>query len=859
MSHQPPKHAMNFLRWFCREDYLEEIEGDLIEVFEQRSKENLRKANRYFFWQVIRHFRPDFIRPFKLFDLFRPELLRHNLLISYRSFVRNKTTFLINLTGLSTGLTFFFLICLWVNDELHVDKFLPHDEQLFQVLQSVQTPNGIETIEATPGPLAAALKDELSEVEYATTVIPATFNTSQGVISVQDTLLKAAAKYVSRDFFQVFSYPLLAGDSNRVIANKNDAVISERLAINLFKSPEKAIGQQINWQTQSLSGPCLVSGVFSDPPASATDHFDLVLSYDWYLDASPEGGWADSSPRSYVMLKDGFKPDHFRNKIRNFLSTKDENLNSVLTIQRYSDRYLHDRFENGVVAGGRIEYIRLFLLIGLFILAIASINFMNLSTAKASVRLTDVGVKKVIGASRGQLVIQYLCESLLIAFSSLLLSTFLLAALLPRFNELTGKELQLGITPNLALGLLLVTLITGIIAGIYPAIFLSGHQAVKVLKGKLRTVMGEVWLRKGLIVFQFSVSLLLIVAVIVVYKQINLIQSGKTLGYDRDQVIYFGVDRPGQAFVDALRNIPDVVSVGGGSLTAGKQLGGTSDVRWEGKPADNQTFFSAFWLGYDLIETLGIPVTAGRSFSKSFGSSDQVILNEEAVAKMGLKDPVGKKIQIGGEDREIVGVVKDFHFESFYQAMKPCILLLAPMEYAPRLSIKIRSGSEKPAIAKIKAVFETYYPGLVFDYKFMDEDFQRLYAAENRVSVLSRYFAGLAILISCLGLFGLAMFTADRRRKEIGIRKILGSGALQIIALLTADFTKIVLIAVTVGIPASYWLATRWLNRFALHIELHWWYFVFPAVFALLIAWLTVGLQTIRVALLHPVESLKNN
>lgn len=857
MKPQPPEKALQFLRWFCRPDYLEEVEGDLIELFEKQHEYAPRRANWSFRWQVLRHLRPDFIRAFKPLQMIRPDLIRHNLLISYRGFLRNKSAFLINLAGLSTGLACVFFIYFWLHNEWQVDKFLENDAQLFQVLQSISRPAGIEAIEATPSRLAAALQDDIPEVVAATTVIPATFNAGKGVIALGDTRLKASGKYASADFFRVFPYPLLAGAYDRLLVQKNDVVISESLAVKLFQNPENAIGKSIDWQTRSLGGPAVVSGVFASLPANATDQFDLVLNYNWYLEHFPEGGWADSSPRTFVLLRQGTTAGLLEGKVKDFLRTKDDQLAATLSLQRYSDRYLYDRFENGRPVGGRIEYVRLFVVIALIILAIACINFMNLSTAKASGRAKEVGVKKVVGASRSVLISQYLSEAMLIAALSFVLAMALVAVFLPRFNEITDKELHLSFDPAALFGLFGITLFAGFLAGAYPAFFLSGHQAVAVLKGRLKASVSELWVRKGLILSQFAVSMLLIVSVIVVYRQINLIQSGKSLGYERDQVLYFDVDQPSEAFVSDLRNIPEVLSVGGGNLTAGKQLGGTSDLKWPGKADDDQTFFSTFWLSYDLIETLGMEVAEGRSFSESFGSPYQLMLNETAIQRMGLKDPIGKSVQVGGEERQIVGIVRDFHFESFYEAVKPCVLLLAPMQYAPKLSVKIRSGAEKGTIAKLKDIYESYYPGLVFDFQFMDEDYQELYAAEKRVAVLSRYFAAMAIIISCLGLFGLAMFTADRRKKEIGIRKVLGAGVLGIVKMLTGDFTKIVLLGISVAVPVSYWLTSRWLARFTLRIDLSWWYFLVPAILVLLIAWLTVGIQTLQAARVNPVQSLK--
>ncbi|PHN05277.1 ABC transporter permease [Flavilitoribacter nigricans] len=857
MAKQPPKNALRFLRWFCREDYLEEIEGDLIELFEQEYERAPRRANWYFVRQVLWHFRPDFIRSFNRNPNLQGAMLRHNLLISWRGFMRHKSSFFINLTGLSTGLACVFLICLWVYDEIRIDKFLEHDEQIYQVLQTVDSPTGRETIEATPGPLAGALEDEIPEIQFAVSVIPATFNVGKGVIAVEDNRLKAAGQYASPDFFRVFPYPLLQGNSEELFTQKNHVVISEALAVNLFQNPENALGKTLDWQTESISGSCVVSGVFADLPATATDQFDLVLNYDWYLEYFPQENWANSSPRSFVRLQENVPADPLRSKVSAFLDSKIEDSNATLSLQRYSDRYLYNRYENGQVAGGRIEYVRLFLIIALFILVIACVNFMNLSTAKASTKVKEVGVKKVVGAGRGQLVLQYLSESMLVAFLSFLVALLLIVLFIPQFNKLTGKALQLGLAPGLLLGLLGITLLTGLLAGTYPAFFLSGHRAVAVLKGRVRASVGELWVRKGLILFQFAISTLLIVSVIVVYRQIDFIQSGTQLGYNRDHVIYFDVEQPGASFTDDLKRIPGVTSVGGGNLKAGKQLGGTNAIDWEGKSPDNQTFFSTFWLGYGLLETLDIQMVDGQPFSESFGSPDQVILNEEAVRQMGLKEPMNKRILVNGDERQIVGVVEDFHFESFYETVKPCVLLLAPLEYAPRLSLKIQAGLEQETIAQVRSVYEAYYPGLVFDFKFMDEDYQQLYISERRVAVLSRYFAALAIIISCLGLLGLAMFAADRRRKEIGIRKVLGASVFGVIKILTGDFTKVVALAIVVALPISYWLAANWLNRFHLHIDLEWWYFLLPAILVMTIAWLTIGLQTLRAARVDPVRCLK--
>ena len=784
-------------------------------------------------------------------------MFRHNLLLTFRNFKRYKTAFLINLIGLSSGLACALLIFLWVNAELSVDKFFENDDRLYQVMQNTQRADDMETIEATPGLLAKSLKEELPEVAYSVSVIPPTFNASKGVVSIDDVQIKTSGQYVSENYLKVFSYKLLYGDKNQVLSGKNSMVISEDLALKLFKSAENAVGKTIMWKTQEISGLCLVSGIFETLPANATNQFDLLLNYTWFEETNPSNGWGSSSPRTYLLLKEDARPDQFNAKIKGFIKTKDANSEATLFAQQYSDRYLYGSYENGMPAGGRIAYVKLFSIIAVFILAIACVNFMNLSTAKASRRLKEIGIKKAIGANRKSLIFQHLEESTLMSFLSLALAALLVLLFLPQFNQITGKQLALHPDNQLILSVLGITLFTGLMAGSYPAFYLSGFQPVAVLKGRLSTSLSGEGLRKGLVIFQFALSVMLVVSVLIVYQQIELIQS-KNLGYERDHVLYFDTENMSNAFASEIKNIPGVLEVGGGNLKPGKSSGGTSDVSWEGKGPDDNIFFSTLWLSYGLIETLGMEMIQGRSFLEDFGSPNQIIFNEKAMEVMGLADPMGRSVTIGGEERQIVGIVKNFHFESLYEEVKPCALLLAPIHFAPRVSVKIQAGAEKATIKELHKVYQAHSPDLVFDFKFMDDDYQALYAAEQRVSTLSRYFAGVAILISSLGLFGLAAFTAERRLKEIGIRKILGSSDFGIVRLLSGDFTKMVLVAIAIALPVSYFVAQRWLQNFAFHIDLQWWYFVGAGLLALLIAWFTVGLQTVRAARVNPVECLRD-
>ncbi len=858
MKVQPPKFARKFFRWFCREDYLEEIEGDLVELFEKQYETSPGRARRRFIWSVLRYFRPGFIRSFSLVNNSNTTaMFRHNVFIALRNFKRYKSSFLINLLGLSVGLASVLLIYLWVNDELKVDRFLPDSEQAFQVLHNIEGVNGIETIEATPTPLAVALKEEVPEVEYSAMVIPSSFNVSQGVVSAKNRHIKSVGQYVSTDFFKVLPYPLLYGDENSVMVEKNSVVISKQLAVSLFESVENAIGKTLTWKPRGIEGLFLVTGVLEDLPGSATNQFDLLLSYQWYREFNDQGSWSGNSPRTFVRLKEGTDVNLINHKMTSLIKAKKPDSDATLWLQNVSDSYLYGSYKSGESAGGRIEYVALFITVAAFILIIACINFMNLFTARASRRSKEVGVKKALGANRRGLIFQYLLESTLMAFLSLISAMILVLVVLPKFNQITGKHIQWSFDLETILLLSGITLLTGLFSGSYPALYLSRFSPLRILKGTLKNSASEFWIRKGLIIFQFSISVILIVSVLVVNQQLAYIQQDKNLGFDRNNVIHFRVENMSDAFISDLRSIPEVLDVGGGRLNTGSPKGGTDGVKWEGKPADMHVFFSTFWMSYHLTETLGMEIIEGQYFSEDFGSDKQAIVNEEAIKRMGIKNPVGQFLQINGSQRQIVGVVRDFHFESLYKEMKPCILLLAPMSFAPMVSVKIQAGSESTTIAKIREAYETHMPGLVFDYKFMDEDYQRLYASENRVAVLSKYFTGLAILISCLGLLGLASFVAERRLKEIGIRKVLGANLFQVMKLLSGDFTLTVIIALLISLPLSYLLTSNWLGAFAYRIDLEWWYFFSAGLASILLTCATVAFQTVKTARISPVESLR--
>ncbi len=797
-------------------------------------------------------------------------MIKNNFKIARRNLTKNLQFTFLNLIGLSTGLACAILIYLWVSDELSINKFNEKDNQLYQVMQSAQTGNGAG--KNTPGLLASSLAKELPEVEYATSVIPSTWFSGKGLFSFHDTHVRADGEFVSDDYFNIFSCHFIEGNKNQLFADKNNVAISKELAVKLFGTSNNITGKSIEWNQDGFNGSYLITGIFERLPSNSTIQFDAVFNYAQFLEKNPKLlKWTNNDPSTYVVLKHGTNVGQFNKKIAGFIESKDAQSKAVLFAQRFSDTYLYSNYENGVPSGGRIEYVKLFSIIAIFILVIACINFMNLSTAKALKRVKEVGVQKVLGASRPSLIIQYLSESLFMAFLALIIAVGFVAILLPAFNQITGKSFNLHFTAAFIFSITGITIITGIVAGSYPALYLSGFRPALILKGKLKNTVGEAWVRKGLVVFQFTVSVVLIVSVLVVYLQMRLIQT-TDLGYHKDHVIYF--DKGGKpsvnktdykglgyedlgVFIQQIKNIPGVADASNFRHSIVNRQGGTSDITWQGKSSGDHTSFTDIACGYDFIETLGMQMKEGRAYSKEFGSdSDKVIVNEAAVKAMGLANAVGKTVNIWGKEKQIIGVTKDFHFESLYENIKPCFFDLSVNQRVSKIIVRIQAGNEKTTIEKLSKFYKAY-TGEALDYKFLNDDYQALYASEERVAALSKYFAAIAIIISCLGLFGLAAFTAEKRRKEIGIRKVVGASVSNVVATLSKDFLTLVLIALLIAIPLSWWAANQWLHSFAYRVNLNGSVFLVTAVSVILITLLTISFQTIKAAIANPVKALR--
>ena len=783
-------------------------------------------------------------------------MLKHYLTIIYRNFIRAKSYFLINVLGLSTGLACTLLIYLWVTDEYRMDKFGIDDDRRYQVMEHQRYADEIMTTQSTPGILAENLKADMPEVEYAA----ATSWVGDYTLSIGEKNVKAKGFHVGKEFFKIFPFTMLQGQPEQVLEDKLGMVISRDLAIKLFGTDENAVGKTVEFQHDKQFH---VTGVFEGTPVNSSQQFEFAMSFELFKDESPwVKEWGNNGPPSYVLLHKGTDPTAFTEKIKDYIKGKEPETHITLFLQPYSERYLHGRFENGVQAGGRIEYVRLFSVIAVFLLIIACINFMNLATARASRKAKEVGIKKSIGAQRRSLIMQYMCESMLVAAISVMLATLVVWLFLPQFNTITAKRIALSFDdPGWMLWFAVIAVVAGVLAGSYPAFYLSGFKPAAVLKGQMKGSAGEVWARKGLVVFQFFLSVILIVSVIVIYKQIQFVQA-KNLGYEKDHLIQFSmvgkVAESSETFVNEIKKIPGVVNAAAVGHSFLGRNNNTSGLEWEGKNPEDLILFENVACGYGLPETMGVELVEGRFFSPEYATdTSKIIFNESAIRVMNLKDPIGQHIKLWGQyDMEIIGVVKDFHYQSLHDVVNPLFFRLRP-DNTWIVMVRLEGGKERETLAALDDFYKKYNPGFTFDYQFQDQQYAQQYASEQRVATLSGYFASIAIIISCLGLFGLAAFTAERRLKEIGIRKALGSSSGNIVLLLSGDFTKMVLLSIVLGIPVSYFLLDNWLDRFAFHIELEAWYFVAAGCAALLIAWLTVATQAVRAARVNPVKCLR--
>ena len=853
----PPKLAQRLLQWFLKDELLEEVMGDLEEKYELELKTySLSKARRNYWYQVFKYIRPFAIKTrSKHSNLF--VMIRHSLLLAIRGYRRRKSSFLINLIGLSTALAAVLLIGLWVSNEVRTDKFHANSDRLFLVMEKQIRPDYVGIQETTPSPLASALKEQIPQVEAASAI--GFSDKGEQVLSTNEKDIRGTGMYAQADFFQMFSFDLLQVGVSP-LTEPNSIVLTSSMAQKLFGRTDNVVGEQVIYAHDRTFR---VDGICADPPLHSSMQFDYVIPYDVLMEEIPWlSDWRNTYGSTFVLLTADATADEVNPLIYEMLNEKVESqYERHLVLKNYSENYLYGGYENGVQSGGRITYVKLLSIIAGFILLMACVNFMNLSTANATRRLKEVGMKKVAGARRSLIASQYFIESLLMSMMSLVLALGLAGLFWNEFQRIIGKQMDFFIDGNLILIILVITIITGLIAGAYPALYLSGFKPVKVLKGKISTTKSEVWVRKVLVVFQFTLSIVISIFVGIIYQQIQYTQT-KDLGFDRDHIIHFDaegkVSEDISLFVNRLNSNTEIQKASSAYFGFIGATTGTSAISWPGKEPGYNKHFEYRVVNYDFLDLMGIEMVSGRDFSQNRATDAQsIIINETAARIMEYENPVGEKIEMWGNPYPIIGVVEDFNYQSLYNEIKPIIFILEPSTTST-VFVKLKSDKIAEGLEATEKVWQEFAAGFPFNFTFLDAEYQKFYEEDRRVSEVSGLFAFLAILISCLGLFGLAVFSTERRIKEIGIRKILGASSMAIMNLLSSEFLKLVLIALLISLPLAYHLASDWLNHFQYHLEISWLFIGLVAIGSIITAWLTISIQTVKVSNQDPVENLRD-
>ena len=788
-------------------------------------------------------------------------MLRNYLVTALRNLRRDKVFSVINILGLAFGITCSLLILLWVQDEYSVNAFHKNGAQLYAVYERQFNDDKVDAGYYTPGLLGDELKKRIPEVIYAST---SRQNNDISTFEIDDKILRETGNFAGEDFFEMFSYPLLIGKAKTVLTMPSSIVISRKMADDFFGSPENAMGKSIRYENQKNY---IVTGVFENLPERASDKFDYLISWQSFLeDNTWATQWDNNSPRTYIMLRRDANAVLVENKIRGFLNGYNKYLGPHLKIelglQRFDEMYLHSEFKNGNIGGGRIDYVQIFGIVASIILLIACINFMNLTTARSMKRAKEIGVRKVTGAMRSSIIKQFMGEALLLVVVAVTFSLFLTSLVLPAFNSFTGKTIQLPLTDETFwVELLALTLLTGLISGCYPALFLSSFNPVKVLKGSLKFTPGAALFRKALVVFQFVLSIGMITGTLVISRQVKYIQT-KDIGFTKDNLIYVPLEgdltSKYEVFKqDALRN-PAVTGVTRITSVPTEIGGNTWGVDWTGKSPDARPLFTTAEVGYEFAKTMKLQLVQGRDFLEKFAAdSANYLVNVTALKQIGYKNPIGKPLSLWGVKGQIIGIVKDFHFSSLHDPINPLIIKLGEHDDWGYALIRAEAGKTKQAIAGLEAICKTLNPQFTFEYQFADKDYQSLYQSEQVIDKLADYFSFLAIFISCLGLLGLAIFTSEQRRKEIGIRKVVGASVTGIMTMLSKDILRLIIISSAIAAPVAWFVMSKWLQNYAYRVRISWWIFLLAGLVASLIALFTVSVQSIKAALANPVKSLR--
>ncbi|MDJ1492586.1 ABC transporter permease [Cytophagaceae bacterium DM2B3-1] len=858
-NNHPPRWLDRLLERFCAPHLWEEVQGDLHERYQLRfNRISKTKADWLYFRDIFSYLRPSI---FKRRHSPRPvltDMLRNYFLIAFRNLTRQKAFSVINILGLSVGMACSILILLWVQDELSYDRFHTHADQLYRLTINA---SGVDAA-ITPVPTAALLADKLPEIKNTVRL-----HSDTHILEVGDHKFEEEGiYYADSTFFDVFSFPLVKGDVRTALNRPDGILITERMAQKYF-GQEDALGKTIRKDNQDEF---VVTGVLADIPSTSHLQFDFILPMSFLARTNYDlknNNWNNFDFYTYIQLEDktNTSPTSLANLEKRIgkLIEKNIPLRVDFKLQPVVSIHLNSHLLRDVAGNGNIQYVRIFSVVAVFILIVACINFMNLATARSAKRAKEVGLRKVVGADRIQLIGQFLAESSLISFISLLVAVVLVWLLIPFFNVLSDKQLTLNfLDTNLLLIIGAIALTTGLLSGSYPALFLSKFQPIKVLKGNLTIAGGGSWLRNGLVVCQFVVSIIMLVGTTVVYNQLQFIKQ-RNLGFDKENLLY--VQMTGelwskqQAFKNELKQNPLTQNFAISLDLPTNLATGVVDVFWEGKNPQSQPLFPTMAVDAGFIDIFKMKILSGRSFyPDSKADSASYIVNEKALQIMGMNvsNAVGKSLTFGETRGTIIGVVQDFNFKPLQQSIEPVLMYLNTG--GGKVIIRTQPGKTEATIQALESIHKKLNPAYPFTYHFIDQDLANLYKTENRMGDLFNAFAVLAIFISCLGLYGLSAFIAEQRTKEIGVRRVLGASVGNIVYLLSQNFTRLLLLAMIIATPLAWYASNNWLEGFAYRINIDWTIFLIACITAVGIAAITVSYESIKAALKNPVKALRN-
>ena len=773
----PPRLPRKLLQWFCDPGLLEDVEGDLNELFETEASKNLRRAKLLYTKEVLKLFRPGIIKNLKPVTN-NTNMIANHIRTAIRQAAKYKGYTAINIAGLVVGLASCMLIFLWVSDELKKDQFHEKSDRIYQVWRNmIQSSGEVQTTQGIPYPLEHVLQTQYPEIESVVSVS----NYEEALFRFDSKSFYETGIYATGDFFNVFTYPLIVGSFGK----GNSIVISDEMAFKFFGTDwrEKAVGQMFKVDERA---DFFVTGVFKKPGNNSSVQFSWIAPAQGYIDRNEwVNSWFNGGFMMFIALKPGSDVEAVRERARPEINKNTNNqANEPLYLQLSRENYLHGTFENGVPAGGRIQYVRILAAIAILILLVACINFMNLATARSSLRAREIGVRKVMGAFRSTLNQQFFTESLLYAFSSTFMALTIVYLTLPYFNTLTGKDLLINFSdPVTWTWILGIIVLTGLLSGTYPAFMLSSFSIVKSLRGRSKG-SGGLYFRHALVTFQFAISIFLISGTIVISQQLNFILH-KDIGLHRDNLIRVNLtgdllDKR-EAYVQQLHTIPGVKDVTVTSSSPLQIYASTGGARWPGKDPNAVIEINVITVGEDFVKTMGMELSKGEDFSNVYLRDSARFLINETLADIIGGDVVGKELSMWGTTGTIAGVLKDFHMTTMYRAISPLIMRYNPRNVSQAF---IRVTDIHETLPVIERVTKDLNPAFPFRYSFLDEDFGNTYRSEASVSSLVNIFAGVSIFIACLGLLGLSSFSADQRAKEIGVRKVLGANTGSLVVLL---------------------------------------------------------------------------